>query len=364
MDLAPNEDQRALRDLARQILTDLVTPDRLKEAEAGGDHVDAALWAELARAGLLGVGVPEDLGGNGGGMAEACLLLEEQGRTVAPVPLLPTLVLGALPIAEFGSPGQRDRLLGGVPSGDTVLTAALNPDGGPPTVEAAESDDGWTLTGVVDAVPAVPRAAALLVPAVTANGPRAFLVDAGSATLEAQSGTSREPRFRVTLDAAAGEPVGEDGAPGLLEWLMPRAVVATCAIQVGVSERALRMTAEYVSGREQFGRPLGAFQAVQQRLADAYVDVEIMRWTMWQAAWKLDEGLPAGQEVPIAKAWAAEGGQRVAATAQHLHGGIGVDVEYPLHRYTLWAKDLELRLGSGTRHLARLGELLAAGDGR
>ncbi len=364
MDLAPNEDQRALRDLARQILTDLVTPDRLKEVEGGPDHHDASLWAELARAGLLGVGVPPELGGNGGGMAEACLLLEEQGRTVAPVPLLPTLVLGAMPIAEFGTEGQRDLLLRGVPAGDVVLTAALNPDGGGPTVHAAQSADGWSLTGVVDAVPAVTRAAAVLVPATSPDGPKAFLVNAGFATLETQTGTSREPRFRVVLEAVNGEPVGEDGTPGLLDWLMPRAVVATCAVQVGVSERALRMTAEYVSGREQFGKPLGAFQAVQQRLADAYVDIEIMRWTMWQAAWKLDEGLPAGEEVAVAKAWAAEGGQRVAATAQHLHGGIGVDVEYPLHRYTLWAKDLELRLGSGTRHLARLGELLAAGEGR
>jgi alkylation response protein AidB-like acyl-CoA dehydrogenase len=364
MDLAPNEDQRALRDLARQILTDLVTADRLKEAEGGPDHHDPSLWAELARAGLLGVGVPAELGGNGGGMAEACLLLEEQGRTVAPVPLLPTLVLGAMPIAEFGTQGQRDQFLRGVPTGDVVLTAALDADGGDPTVRAEGSAGGWSLTGVVDAVPAVTRAAGVLVPATTPDGPRAFLVNAGSATLEAQTGTSREPRFRVRLDAVRGEPVGEDGAPGLLDWLMPRAVVATCAIQVGVSERALRMTAEYVSGREQFGKPLGAFQAVQQRLADAYVDVEIMRWTMWQAAWKLDEGLPAGEEVAVAKAWAAEGGQRVAATAQHLHGGIGVDVEYPLHRYTLWAKDLELRLGSGTRHLARLGALLAAGAER
>jgi 3-oxocholest-4-en-26-oyl-CoA dehydrogenase beta subunit len=362
MNLALTEEQLALRDLARTILQDLVTQDRLRQAEAGPDRFDAGLWAELARAGLLGVTVPESHGGMGGGLVEACLLLEEQGRTVAPVPLLPTLVLGAMPIARYGTERQRDLLLRGIPGGDTVLTAALQPDGGPPPVEAGRTEDGWVLEGVVEAVPAAGRAAALLVPAGTPEGVRGFLVDGAQATLEEQPVTTHEPRFRVTLDGVPGEPLGDDGAPELVDWLSPRAVVGACALQVGVCERALRLTAEYVTGREQFGRPLGSFQAVQQRLADAYVDVEVMRWAMWQAAWRLDEGLPAAEEVAVAKAWAAEGGQRVVAAAQHLHGGIGVDVEYPLHRYTLWAKDLELWLGSANRHLARLGDLLAESE--
>jgi alkylation response protein AidB-like acyl-CoA dehydrogenase len=124
------------------------------------------------------------------------------------------------------------------------------------------------------------------------------------------------------------------------------------------------MTAAYLSEREQFGRPLGKFQAVQQRVADAYIDVEAMRWTMWQASWLIDEGVPASDEVAIAKYWAAEGGHRVLAAAQHLHGGIGVDIEYPLHRYTLGAKHLELTLGGSSRHLARLGASMAAKGGR
>lgn len=351
MELSLTEDQRSLRELARRILSDLATADRLKQVEAGGEVHDAALWSELARAGLLGVGVPEEHGGLGGGMVEVCLLLEEQGRTVAPVPLYPALVLGALPIAEFGTPDQRGRFLAGVVEGAAILTAALPPDGGPPSVAA---EDG-ILTGAVEAVRAATIAGAILVPAVAREGAGLFVVDRANVRLETQIMTNREPRARVSLDAVAGEPLGDGGA---FTWLESRALVGLCALQVGVCERALRLTASYVTEREQFGRPLGTFQAVQQRLADAYIDVESMRWTMWQAAWRLDQGVPSDEEVAIAKFWAAEGGARVVSTAQHLHGGIGVDVEYPLYRHTLWAKDLELSLGGASRHLTRLGDLI------
>jgi alkylation response protein AidB-like acyl-CoA dehydrogenase len=132
-----------------------------------------------------------------------------------------------------------------------------------------------------------------------------------------------------------------------------------CVIQVGVSERALEMTAEHVRQREQFGEPLAAFQAVSQRAADAFIDTEAIRLTAWQAVWRLSEGLPAADEVAIAKFWAADGGQRVAHAAQHLHGGVGADVDYPLRRYFTWAKANELMLGSATRQLLQLGARLA-----
>jgi alkylation response protein AidB-like acyl-CoA dehydrogenase len=120
------------------------------------------------------------------------------------------------------------------------------------------------------------------------------------------------------------------------------------------------MTAEYAKTREQFDRPIASFQAVGQRAADAYIDAEAIRLTAWQAAWRVDAGLPATAEVAVAKFWAADGGQRVVHAAQHLHGGIGVDRDYPLHRYFLWAKHLELMLGGGTSQLRTLGGLLAA----
>ncbi len=173
--------------------------------------------------------------------------------------------------------------------------------------------------------------------------------------------THGEPHGRLTLSGAAGEPLGDPAAgAAVLAWLEPRAIVATCAVQLGVCDRALRMAATYTSEREQFGRAVGSFQAVHTRAADAYIDVECIRLSTWEAVDRLANDEPADDAVAIAKFWAAEGGQRVAVAAQHLHGGIGVDVDYPLHRYFLWAKHLELVLGCGTEHLARLGARMAA----
>ena len=146
-----------------------------------------------------------------------------------------------------------------------------------------------------------------------------------------------------------------------IESLYTRALVGLCAIQLGVAERALRIAAAYTTQREQFGRPIGSFQAVQQRLADAFIDVEAIRWTTWHAAWLIAHERPADRAARIAKFWAAEAGARVAASAQHVHGGIGIDTTYPLHRYFLWAKHNELALGSATAQLARLGNAYARG---
>ncbi len=146
----------------------------------------------------------------------------------------------------------------------------------------------------------------------------------------------------------------------MLSWMIDRATVGLCAMQLGVAERALEMTAEYTKTRHQFGRPIANFQAVRQRAADAYIDVEAMRLTLWQAVWCLDVDVDADLEVATAKFWAAEGAQRVVHAAQHLHGGIGVDVDYPLHRYFLWAKQIELTLGHGTEQLLRIGRIFAA----
>ena len=294
-------------------------------------------------------------------------MLEEIGRTVAPVPFLPTVVLGALPIAEFGNDEQRKRLLPGVAEGDTILTAALaeelNPDPASPTTVATPQASRWGLTGAKTLVPAAHLATSMLVPAKIADGNvGVFLVDpkGQGVTLERLLTTSGEPQFNVTLDNAEGEPLGDPSAgAAIVEWMIERATAALCAIQLGVCEAALKMTAEYTSSREQFERPLAAFQAVAQRAADAYIDTEGVRLTAWQAVWRLAEGLPAANELAVAKFWAAEGGQRVVHAAQHLHGGIGVDVDYPLHRYFLWAKQCELTLGSATPQLVKLGKSLA-----
>jgi alkylation response protein AidB-like acyl-CoA dehydrogenase len=340
----------------------------LKEVEAGPERFDRALWNELARSNLLGAGISEEHGGIGGGILEVCLLLEQAGAAVAPAPLVPTLALGALPIERYASNDVKNSLLPRVVSGDAILSAALvEPAGDPlrPATIAAWEGDAWRLEGEKSSVPAADVANRVLVPARTDDGIGVFLLDpsAGGVVSERQRGTTGEVLTRLELDGAAvpeSEVLVEPGTdPGALPWMLDVALTAMCATQVGSAEHALKLTAEYLSQREQFGKPLGTFQAVQLRAADCYIDVEAMRWTMWQAAWRISEDLPASQEVAIAKFWAADAGHRVLAAAQHLHGGIGVDVDYPLHRYTLAAKQVEMTLGSAPQQLARLGDLMA-----
>jgi 3-oxocholest-4-en-26-oyl-CoA dehydrogenase beta subunit len=369
VDFSFSDDQQAMGDLARKILEDQVTQERLKEVEAGQDGIDRRTWSELAKANLLGVALPEDAGGSGLGFLSACILLYEVGRTVAPIPVLATVVMGALPVAEWGSDGQRQRLLPAAIAGESILTAALvEPGTDPthPTTTAARQGDGWRLDGVKICVPAGPIADYFLVPARTGEDTvGVFIVAAGTpgVTVVAEETTSRQPEARLELSGVVvsdvdvlGDP---DGGAAVVGWIAERATAGICATTAGVCEQAVRMTAEYTKTREQFDRPIASFQAVGQRAADAYIDAEAVRLTAWQAAWRLDVGVSASAEVAVAKFWAAEGGQRVVHAAQHLHGGIGVDRDYPLHRYFLWAKQLELTLGGATSQLLQLGALLA-----
>jgi alkylation response protein AidB-like acyl-CoA dehydrogenase len=297
-------------------------------------------------------------------------VLEQVGRTVAPVPVLPSIVLGALPVAEFGTAAQQQALLPGAAGGETILTAALVEEGTDPTrptTTARPDGDGWRVDGVKTCVPAGLIADRVLVPARAGdNGSIVVLiVDPATTgvTRERQDTTNGIPEARLALEGVQvsnGEVLGDPSSgAAIVEWIVDRANAALCAIAAGLCERALHMTAEYTKTREQFERPIATFQAVGQRAADAYIDTEAVRLTALQAAWRLEEGLPAAAEVAIAKFWAADGGQRVVHAAQHLHGGIGVDRDYPLHRYFLWAKHLELTLGGATPQLLKLGGILA-----
>ncbi|MEY2472509.1 MAG: 3-oxocholest-4-en-26-oyl-CoA dehydrogenase beta subunit [Actinomycetota bacterium] len=321
MDFSFSEEEEAARDLAAQILGDKCTHERLRELERAGTYFDRDTWTAFAQAGLL----------DGLGFVETCLMLEQVGRFSAPIPLLPTLVTGAA-LAQFGHP----ELVGG----DRVLTSAL--------VESPED-------GVKICVPAGLDASHALVD----RPDGLFLADLEGPGVERTrlNTTSGIPEARIDFRGAA---LTQIGGPDAVEWLMQRFTVALCAVMLGCCEQALAMTASYAGTRQQFDKPIGTFQAVGQRAADAYIDTEAIRLTMWQAAWRLREGLPSAAEVATAKFWAAEGGQRVVHAAQHIHGGIGVDRDYPLHRYFLWAKQLELSLGGATKQLRKLGALLAS----
>lgn len=374
MDFVIGEDQQSLKELAAQILSDGATDETLRAFAAGSEPYDRALWQTLAEAGLLGLGIEEELGGTGFGIAEIGLLLEEQGRTLAPLPILSTLVLGALPLQRFGSDAQKQAWLPGVARGEVILTAALeelgNMDPAQPMLRAQADGNGWRLNGVKVAVPYGAEAARIIVPARTDNGVAVFLIDpaAPGVTITAQKSTSYEPQAELRLDDAAvsgAELIGSvEQGPAIARFIVQHGRTALTAYQVGLTGEALRRTAAYVSERIQFGRPIGSMQGVQQRAADGYIDVEAMRSAYMRAAWLLAEGEDNEAEVATAKYWAAIGGHRVTHTAQHLHGGMGADVDYPIHRFFLHAKQVELALGGAVPMLAAIGREIAAGNTR
>jgi alkylation response protein AidB-like acyl-CoA dehydrogenase len=368
MDFTFTEEQETIAKLARDLFEHRATPARLTELEAGEIRHDEALWKELAAVDLLGTALPEPVGGNGGGFVELGVLLAEVGWSVAPVPVYATLVLGADPIARHGNPEQQQRILPGVVSGQRILTAGLaepgRSDPNVPATTARRDGRGWRLDGAKELVPAAQLADTILIPATTGDGEVGLFllaVDAAGVEVRPTKTTNREPHADVFLYGATVS--DQDRLPGgQIESLHTRALVGLCAVQLGVAERALRMAATYTTQREQFGRPIGSFQAVQQRMADAFIDVEAIRWTTWHAAWLIAHGRPADRAARIAKFWAAEAGARVAASTQHVHGGIGIDTTYPLHRYFLWAKHNELTLGSASQQLAQLGNAYAKGQ--
>ncbi len=366
MDFSLTDEQEALRELARKIFADRVTHERTKQLEAKGEWFDADLWAEVCRANLPGIALPEDVGGSGLGPIEAALVLEEVGRHLAPVPLFPTLVLGGMPIAEFGTREQREKWLAPVAGGDAVLSAALEEPAGfdpaRPRTTARREGAGWRLDGEKTCVPAAQLARAILVPARTGEGQLGvFLVEPGAAgvAVERQVSTRHEPLGHLVLSGARVAADGLLGAPeqggAIVEWLRGRALLGLAAIQLGVADSAMRQTADYVNQRKQFGRPIGSFQSAQHRLADAYIDVECMRSVVLEAAWRLSVGLPAGLHVRAAKWWACMAGDRVTHTAQHLHGGTGADVDYPIHRHFLWSQTVLATLGGPRQQLEDLG---------
>jgi alkylation response protein AidB-like acyl-CoA dehydrogenase len=368
VDFSLSEEQAAVAEAAAKLFEGHLSDERRAAVAAAGDGFDRDLWAALAGANLLGLAVPEEHGGSGLGFGEISVLLEEAGRAAAPVPLWAALVLGGLPVAEFGTPEQRERLLRPLAAGQAVVTAALvevGTDPDRPLTTARPHGGGWILDGTKICVPAGLVASTFLVPARTGEAVGVFLVPAGAPGLSVtrQDTTTDIPEARLDLNEVPVGPADLLGPPGggsaVLAWLHLRATSGLCSLMAGTCQEALRMTAAYAVTRKQFDRAIATFQAVGQRAADAYVDTEAVSLTARQAAWRLSAGLPAEEEVAIAKFWAADGGQRVVHAAQHIHGGLGVDRSYPLHRYFLAAKQIELTLGGATANLLRLGALMA-----
>jgi alkylation response protein AidB-like acyl-CoA dehydrogenase len=367
MDFSLSEEQQELAGLAARILEDRMDLQHLKERDQSEDWFDLDTWREFAKANLLGVALPETVGGLGFGFADLCMVLREVGRHVAPLPMIPTLVSAALPIARYGTDAQR-AVLSKVVAGDLLLTAALVEYGSEaesPVTTATRAGDGWRLDGKKGSVPGASASELILVPAKVGEGVGIFLVPANATgvTLERQEVMNHEPLFELTLD---GVQVGADALLGtpeqgseILAFTLNRTTVAMCALVSGVADKVLHLTAQYTTERKQFDRAIGTFQAVGQRMADCFIENQAIELTMLQAASHLDEGRDDPLEVATAKFWAAEGGNHIAHAALHIHGGVSIDLDYPIHRYFLWLKRYEFTLGSATPELLRIGAALA-----
>ncbi|MBM4462691.1 MAG: acyl-CoA dehydrogenase [Chloroflexi bacterium] len=378
MDFALNDQQELLKKEARRFL-DSEFPKKLvrqlQESELG---YSPEIWKKIADLGWLGLVSPEEYGGAGGTLLDLGVLFEEVGKTACPSPLFATMALGVLLLLDEGNEEQKQRLLPRVASGDLILTLALSEpevDYQPQfmTTRAQHRNGHFTVTGTKLFVPYAHVADVILAVAATGSvddagkGITVFLIPKGAAGIELVPlrTVGQDKQFEVTFEGVQVSPLDilgtVDGGWPVVEVTLQKATAIQCVETVGVMQQELSITAEYTSNRVQFGRPIGSFQAVQHRLADMLTDVEGARWLSYRALSLLSEGLPAQREVAIAKAWVSDACQRVAYSAQHLHGGIGMDLDYDLHFYFEWAKARQLSLGPTPYHLASIEPTIRSG---
>ncbi|MFJ1668370.1 acyl-CoA dehydrogenase family protein [Streptomyces bottropensis] len=394
MDFTFTEEQQAAAEAARAVFAG-VAPDGVPSPSlvpgAVADDFDRPLWAKLAGADLLSLLLDPAYGGSGLDPIALCLVLRESAKVLARGPLLETSA-AAVAVQAHGSEELKEDLLARVGRGEIVLTVAAHGRTGHDPAELAvtarrDSDGGWVLDGVQTAVPWAHHVDFVVVPATVApesvlpgfstdgTGQDTAAVDGRAmlalvprvhpgVTLAEQISTSGERLAELRLESARIAARDVIDAEGAWERLRELLATGTCALALGLGEAVLDMTSEYAGKREQFGFPIASFQAVAVQAADRFIDLRAMEATLWQAAWRITSGaggaLPAAGDVSVAKIWASDGVRRVVQTAQHLHGGFGADVDYPLHRYHAWAKHLELSLGPAAAHEEALGDLLAA----
>ncbi|SDU81816.1 acyl-CoA dehydrogenase family protein [Gordonia westfalica] len=370
MDFSLPESGDDVRGLARDIATAVSTPERVADLESTGAPIDADLWQQLGSAGLLGLELSAELVGDAGGdlsVVENTLVATELGRVLARVPFGPHAVAALPVIAAHGSAGLRQRVLASGAAGGVVVSVAIEEDLGSPADSPTTtlSSDGSRLSGVKVNVPYAEAADLLLVNALGPDGVVVVAVptDASGVRVTPTGATGLIPTAQVEFDAV---PVDSDAVltgVDVAGALWARATLACSAEQSGVVQRALELTAEYAREREQFGRAIGSFQAVAQRLADGYIDAQGLSLTTTQASWLLansDNATEVHNAIATAKFWAAEAGHRVAHTTVHVHGGVGLDTSHPVHRYFLRAKHNEFAYGSATASVRAIGSELAA----
>ena len=357
MDFSTTEAAQDLGGLVDTIVDSVCTPEHQRELDKLEQRVDRDLWRKLVDSDILTSAAATQVGGDGFGVLEQVAILVALGHQLAAVPYLESIMLGAGALARFGSEELQQSWGSEAVRGEKILTVALDGEMGDGPVQAVDG----RLTGSRTQVFYGPAADAFLVPAETDSGTAVFLVaaDDPGVTVTPLQTTGLGSVGHLALDGASVDDARRVGGPEVVAWLRTISTLGRSAYQLGVLERGLQLTAEYARTREQFDRPIGSFQAVGQRLADGYIDVKGLRLTLTQAAWKVAEDIPAEIDVASAAFWAADAGHRVAHTIVHVHGGVGVDTDHPVHRYFLSAKETEFALGGATGQLRQIGRELA-----
>lgn len=360
MDFNLNADQQAFADSARALFADFCSDEQLRAHDGGSEPFMRALWPQCIANGLHGVLIGEAQGGLGLGMTELLAVLQEQGRALALVPLWEHQ-LAAASVQRF-APELADAVAAAA-EGRTLLTLSLDALSAArgPSLRATPVGETWRLDGFVPAVPLGAQAQLALLPVQVGGALRLVLLDLSLPGIERIAG--RTQHHLAVADLRLQGVTVKAGAlldAAALAWVEPRAVACLAALQLGVSTQQLQRTVQYVSERKQFGRVVGSFQLVAGQMADGHIACEALRSALAQLVYRLDAGLGCQAQALAVKVLAADAGHGVGHKAQHVHGGIGVDISYPIHRFLYWSRALGSTLGGGEPALQQLGDWLAS----
>jgi len=362
MDFSFSSDQQLLKNSARAFLDEHCKPAAVRLLWDDPRGESDTMWKEMAQLGWLGLSLPEAYGGSGLGMVESAILLDELGRAAYPGPYWPT-VLAAAAVETAGTDTQKKRWLSAIATGDAratlaLLDADLDWDPGTMSARAEKTPRGWSLSGTKRFVPWAHVANLLLIPARAPEGPTLFLVDPSASGLTLSPVQGMDPATRwVQIDmdqvpAATDAVLGTVGqAEPLLASLVRRGAVGAAAEMLGAARRCLDMAVGYAKVREQFGQPIGSFQAIRHKCAEMLLEIENSHSAVYYAAWALDAHAEDGElAASIAKAYVGDAARKVCGEAIQVHGGIGFTWEYDLHIYMKRAKALEPMYGDADYH--------------
>jgi alkylation response protein AidB-like acyl-CoA dehydrogenase len=370
MDFTLNEEQEIFKSAANSFFKANCDKKVLEELEESDTGHRPELWEKMAELGWMGTIIPEEYGGVGCDLVFLAVLFEEFGRAAMPSPFA-GCVAATLAIVQGGTEEQKKKFLPEIATGGLVFTTATDePEASCNPIfislKAEKKDNGYKINGTKLFVSYANIADNMLVVARTngnpgdRNGLTLLIVDPKSQgiSLIPMKTLATDNQFQVdfqNVQVPSENIVGPlDNSLPIIKDVFDRIDALRCAEMVGGAHKELEMTAEYTKERMQFDRPIGTFQAVQHRLADMYIDVQGARWTSYQAVWRLGEKLDADKELAMAKLFTGKACQRVAFSAQQLHGGIGVDLDYDLHFYYKRAKAFELKLGYPSMYMKTL----------